>query len=183
MFHRIETLINNKQSSDDYDIFQNAHSFTFRQYFENLNNENFEFDTISFSFSSTSLFRAYEFSIKRFSFQTSFFEKVLQQKKQREKFFLIHLILNLYFERTKKFRANYVKLKKMLQIIEKTFTKKQKNSMLNLSLKLNIFKRQIKRHISLLRVFRKIITIIIEKQLSLAARKKSARRQKIERLF
>ena len=97
---------------------------------------------------------------------------MLQQEKQRKKFFLIHLILNFYFEKTKNSRANYVKLKKMLQIIEKTFTKKQKNSMLNLSLKLNIFKRQIKRHIFLLKMFRKIITIIIEKQSSLATRKK-----------
>ena len=96
---------------------------------------------------------------------------------------MIHLILNLYFEKTKKSRANYVKLRKMLQIIEKTFTEKQKNSILNLSLKLNIFKRQIKRHISLLKVFRKIITIIIEKQSSFAIRKKRIRRQKIERLF
>ena len=96
---------------------------------------------------------------------------------------MIHLTLNLYFEKTKESRANYVKLREMLQIIEKTFTKKQKNSMLNLSLKLNIFKRQIKRHISLLKVFRKIITIIIEKQSSFAIRKKRIRRQKIERLF
>ena len=71
----------------------------------------------------------------------------------------------------------------MLQIIEKTFTKKQENSMLNLSFKLNIFKRQIRRHISLLKNFRKIITIIIEKQSSFATRKKKIRRQKIERLF
>ena len=55
--------------------------------------------------------------------------------------------------------------------------------MLNLSLKLNIFKRQVKRHISLLKVFRKIITIIIEKQSSFAIRKKRIRRQRIERLF
>ena len=46
--------------------------------------------------------------------------------------------------------------------------------MLNLSFKLNTFKRQIKRHISLLKMFRKIITIIIEKQSSLATRKKNS---------
>ena len=165
-------MINKKQSNDDYDILQNVHSFILRQYLENLNSENFESDTIFFAFSSTSLSRAYEFSIMRFSFQTLSFEEMLQQEKQSEIFFLIHLILNFYFERTEKFRANYVKLRKMLQIIEKTFTKKQKNSMLNLSLKLNIFKRQIKRHIFLLKMFRKIITIIIEKQSSLATRKK-----------
>ena len=65
---------------------------------------------------------------------------MLQQKKQRENFFLIHLILNFYFKKIKIFRTNYVKLKKMLQIIEKTFKNKQKNSILNLLFKLNIFK-------------------------------------------
>ena len=51
-----------------------------------------------------------------------------------------------------------------------------------LSLKLNSLKRQIRRHVSLLKLIRKTLSIIIEKQSSLVVRKKEKRKQRIERL-
>ena len=129
-------------------------------------------------------FRRFQYLVHtNFRFKHHFLKKMLQQKKQLKKSFLIHLILNFCFEKTKKFRTNYVKTRKILQIIEKTFTKTQRNSMLNLSFKLNIFKRQIKRHIFLLKMFRKIITIIIEKQSSFAIRKKKFVDKKLNDYF
>ena len=105
----------------------------------------------------------------------------MQQKKQQNFFFDTFNFRFLFWKKNKKFSSELYQIQKMLQIIEKTLTKKQNNLMLNLLFKLNIFKRQIKRHIFLLKIFKKIITIIIEKQSSFAIKKN--RRQKTKQLF
>ena len=97
----------------------------------------------------------------------------------------VHLTLSLYFERTEKSRTDYVRLREILQLTEKVFSDflKDLKTTHNLSLKLDILKRQIRRHMSLLKLHRKTLTVVVKKQSSLIARKKEKRRrQKIERL-
>ena len=50
-------------------------------------------------------------------------------------------MLDLYFEKIDKFRVDYIKLKKILQLIDQKFSNSQKNFVQNLSLKLNSLKR------------------------------------------
>ena len=147
-------------------------------------------DSIFVSFTSRissfiSYFTTYHFSFERSSSQTSFFEEMMQHEEQKWISSSIHLTLNLYFERTKKSRTNYVRLREILQLIEKIFSDFLKNLKIihNFSLKLDTLKRQIRRHMSLLKLHRKTFTVVVKKQFSLIARKKEERRrQKIERL-
>ena len=97
----------------------------------------------------------------------------------------IHLALGLYFERTGGSRADYVKLREVLQLTEEpnSETVSDERLMASLPLKLDSLKRQVRRHIPLLELHRKALTVIVEKQPSLAARKKGQRsRQRIQRL-
>ena len=83
---------------------------------------------------------------------------------------------------------NFVQLKEIFQL-KKSFANDEKKNLTknndeniidliqNLSLKLNILKRQIRRHISLLILHHKAFKIIIEKQSSLIAREKDKRRR------
>ena len=70
-----------------------------------------------------------------------------------------------------------------MQLIDQKFSNSQKNFIQNLLLKLDNLKCQIKRYISLIKVFRKTISIIIEKQLSIATRKKKLDVKKLRNLF
>ena len=177
--------------NNDYDIFQNFHSFILRHYLTNLSNDNDnDNDSIFVSFTSCissfiSYFTTYHFSFERSFSQTSFFEKMMQHEEQKWISSSIHFVLNLYFERTKEFKTNYVRLKEIFQLIEKVFSDFLKNLKIihNFSFKLDILKRQIRRHMFLLKLHRKTLTIVVKKQFSLIARKKEKRRrQKIERL-
>ena len=78
----------------------------------------------------------------------------------------------MYFEKTKNFRANYVKMRKILQIIKKSFYNND-DFLRDLLFKLNILKRYVRRHISLLKLFWKFLKIVIEKQSFLSERKKN----------
>ena len=184
--------------SDDYDILQNLQSFTLRHYFADLqsdsdsdnDNDNDTFISIISTFTLVS--RVYE-SFFEFSslFETLSFKVIKQQKKKNIISFSLHLALSLYFERIERSRAKYVKLRKIFQLFlrsRKSFSTSTKEEMKidfisTLLLKLNSLKRQIYRHISMLQLMRKTLSIIIEKQLSLVARQKNQRqRQRIERL-
>ena len=131
----------------------------------------------------TSISRVYEFFFKRSFFFISSFEEIKQQKNKSKKSLLIQLIIDLYFEKTKNFRANYVKMRKILQMIKKNFHNND-DFLRNLSLKLNILKRYVRRHISLLKLLRKILKIVIEKQSFLNERKKNQNinKQRFERM-
>ena len=109
--------------------------------------------------------------MKRSLFFIFSFEKIKQQKNKSKKSSLIQLIIDLYFEKTENFRANYVKMRKILQMIKKDFYNNN-DFLRNLSLKLNILKRHVRRHILLLKLLRKILKIVIEKQPFLNERKK-----------
>ena len=75
--------------NNDYDIFQNFHSFILRHYLTNLSNDNDnDNDSIFVSFTSCissfiSYFTTYHFSFERSFSQTSFFEKMMQHEKQK----------------------------------------------------------------------------------------------------
>ena len=97
----------------------------------------------------------------------------------------VHLALGLYFERTGGSRTDYVRLREVLQLTEEAFpdSLKDEKTTHTLPLKLDTLKRQIRRHMPLLKLHRKALTVVVEKQPSMAARKKGERRrQKIERL-
>ena len=116
--------------------------------------------------------RVYEFILKRPFFFIFSFKKIRQQKNKSKKLLLIQLIIDLYFEKTKNFRANYVKMRKILQMIKKDFYNND-DFLRDLLFKLNILKRYVRRHISLFKLLRKILKIVIEKQSFLNERKKN----------
>ena len=116
------------------------------------------------------IFRAYELFIKRLFFSTLFFEKILQIENRVKTLLFIHLVINLYFKKIEKSRANYVKIQKILQLIEKAFYN-DNNFINNSLLKLNSLKQYFCRHISLLKLFWKFLLMIIKKQLFLTTKK------------
>ena len=63
-------------------------------------------------------------------------------------------------------------MRKILQIIKKKFHNNN-DFLRNLLFKLNSLKHYVQRHISLLKLFRKILKIVIEKQSSLNEQKKN----------
>ena len=166
---------------------QDFQSLIIRQYFENLSSEfEFEIEDVVSSFAwitSTFISIAYQSFIERVS--SSFddsnenIEHEIDQDAISSSF---HLTLSLYFERCEESRAKYVKLREVLQLRKFFSDFDHIDSAKTLSLKLNSFKRQIRRHVSLLKLTRKALSIIIEKQSSLVARKKGERKQRIERL-
>ena len=170
---------------------QDSQLLTLRNYFADFqsdNNDNSDDDEFSSTFSiifSTSFSKTYEFFLFRSSSKTSSFERVVQHEEKNIMSFSIHIILNLYFEKTENSKTNYVKLRKILQLT-KNFNLEvidDERFMTNLSLKFDNLKRQVRRHIFLLKFHRKIFTIVIKKQSSLTTRKKKQRnRQKIEKL-
>ena len=128
-----------------------------------------------------SFFRVYESFLKRsFSFIFSF-EKIKQQESKLERLSSIYLTIDLYFEKTKGFRTNYVKMRKILQIIKKSFHNND-DFLRDLSFKLNGLKRHVRRHISLFKLLRKTLKVVIEKQSSLNEQKKSQNKQRFERM-
>ena len=137
------------------------------------------FRNIRFDFSSLRIF------FDRSFFSTSSFEKILQRKNKTKKSSFTHLIIELFFERIEKSRVNYVKMRKILQLIAKIFHNDDDNSIKNLSLKLNNLKKHVRRHIFMLKLLRKILSIVIKKQSFLTIKKKSAKKtvQTTYRLF
>ena len=162
---------NRFQFSDDYDILANSQFLQLRNYFQNLKNDNDD-DLNTFIVTFISISRVYEFFFERSPFFISSFEEIKQQKDKSEKPSSIQLIIDLYFEKTEDSRANYVKMRKILQMIKKGFHNSD-DFLRNLSLKLNILKRHVRRHISLLKLLRKALKVVIEKQSFLRERKKN----------
>ena len=92
---------------------------------------------------------------------------MVQQDEKTKKLFSIYLIIDLYFKKIKNFYTNYIKMRKILQLIAKNFYNNNdmflQDILQNLSLKLNSLKRYIRRHISLFKLYRKALQIIIKK--------------------
>lgn len=107
---------------------------------ENKNNTNISIFAISntttiniYEFKITFVFATIKFNVQNFLlksvehvfihycflFQTLFFEKIRQQENKNEKLSIVYLIFNLYCEKIELFQLNYVRLKEMLQFIEK----------------------------------------------------------------
>ena len=98
-------------------------------------------------------------------------------------FLSLHFVLRLWFEKSKDSRSNYVRFREIFQLA-KSLTKFYYENIHTLSLKLNTLKRQIKRHVLLLQLMRKTLSMIVEKILSFVARKKKQReRQRVTRIF
>ena len=115
--------------------------------------------------------RVYEFFLKQSFSLISSFKKIKQQKNKLKKLLSIYLIIDLYFEKTKNFRVNYVKIRKILQMIKKSFYNND-DLLRNLLFKLNSLKRYVQQHILLFKLLRKILKIVIEKQSFLNEQKK-----------
>ena len=77
-------------------------------------------------------------------------------------------------------RLNYARLRKILNLNNNI--ENENNSVLILSIKFDLLKKQIRKHIFLFRLMKKLLSIILEKQFSLSTENKSER-QRIERLF
>ena len=122
------------------------------------------------SFSAVLFFSS---SFSAFSF-TSFYEIIEKQNGKNIMSSSLHLILNFWFEKTECSRTNYSRLKKILR-----FVKFSTDDIDNLFFKLNSLKRQIRRHIFLLQLIRKIVTIVIDKQFSLFVEEKKRRKTRI----
>ena len=117
-----------------------------------MNNENdneFEIAIFFFVFTSISFSRVYEFSLKRSFFFISSFEKILQKNKKIEKFSLIHLIIDLYFEKIENSRTNYIKIREILQFIAKVFHNDTNDFVRDFLLKLNNLKKHVRRYTKL----------------------------------
>ena len=98
----------------------------------------------------------------------------------------LHLALGLWCEKSGCSRTDYVRLREVLQLQKPSATEQDADSTREdeildlLPLKLDTLKRQIRRHIPLLRLMRKPLTVVIEKQPSLPQGQKGER-QRIER--
>ena len=79
----------------------------------------------------------------------------------------------MYFEKIETFRVDYIKMREILQLIAKFFYNDDDNSIDDLSLKLNNLKKHVRRHIFMLKLLRKILSIVIKKQSSLTIKKKN----------
>ncbi|KAF6223757.1 hypothetical protein HO173_013218 [Letharia columbiana] len=102
----------------------------------------------------------------------------------------LHLALGLWFEKSGGSRADYVRLREVFQLSKPSAAgssmveegnEDSELDMHTLPLKLDTLKRQIRRHIPLLQLLRKPLTVMIEKQPSLPQREKGMQRQSIER--
>ena len=163
---------------------QNFQFVIIRNFFENLNdiefddNENNESQFFA-NFISYAFFTSYAFFIQSkkisFSFSTFSFEIVKKQKKNVLSFFL-HLALNFWFEKSKKSQLNYVRFRKILQLKKFLTNSKNDDIITNfqtntkyenviqfLLLKFDTFKKQVRRHISLLQLMRKTLLVIVKK--------------------
>ena len=96
----------------------------------------------------------------------------MQKKNKTKKSSSTHLIIKLYFEKIEAFRVDYVKMREILQLIAKVFYNDDDNSIDDLSLKLNNLKKHVRRHIFMLKLLRKTLSIVIKKQSSLTIKKK-----------
>ena len=102
----------------------------------------------------------------------------------------LHLALGLWFEKSGCSRAEYVRLREVMQLQKPSVNPSADPSAddeleptQTLPLKLDTLKRQVRRHIPLLRLLRKALPVTIEKQPSMAERKKGVRqRLQIKRL-
>lgn len=98
----------------------------------------------------------------------------------------LHLALGLWFEKSGGTRAEYVRLREILQLSQPSTGGNDEDDYLNpvqtLPLKLDTLKRQVRWHIPLLRLMRKPLPVTIEKQPSLPQRQKGVQRQIIERM-
>lgn len=105
----------------------------------------------------------------------------------------LHLALGLWFEKSGCTRAEYVRLREVMQLWKASphgvssdgDSDVSNNEILipiqTLPLKLDTLKRQVRSHMPLLQLMRKPLTVIIEKQPSLPQGEKKAERQRIER--
>ena len=98
----------------------------------------------------------------------------------------LHLALGLWVEKSACSRADYVRLREVLQLskasTEGEAVELNPSTVDTLPLKLDTLKRQLRRHIPLLQVMRKPLPVVIEKQPSLPHQEKGMDRQRIERL-
>lgn len=92
-----------------------------------------------------------------------------------------HLALGLWFEKSGCTRTEYARLREVLQL-QKASADEEGEELQSLPRKLDSLKRQVRRHIPLLKLLRKALPVIIEKQPSLPQRQKGLARQRIERL-
>ena len=102
------------------------------------------------------------------------------KKNKIKKLLFIHLIIKLYFKRIEKLRTNYVKIRKILQLIAKTFHNNNNDSIKNLLLKLNNLKKHVCRYIYMLKFLLNITSIVIKNQSVLKIKKKSQRKKRIK---
>ena len=114
------------------------------------------------------------------SISNDFDEKILfQHDDQNILFSFMHIVFNLKFKKSKNSRIDYAKLRKISRI-NKSFVENDINIDINYNddfihiilKKFDIFKCQIRRHLFLLQLIKKIIFVIIEKLLSFAKKKK-----------
>ena len=92
-----------------------------------------------------------------------------------------HIALGLWFEKSGCTRTEYARLREVLQL-PKASADDEDNDFQSLPNKLDSLKRQVRRHIPLLKLLRKALAVIVEKQPSLPQRQKGLDRQRIERL-
>ena len=98
----------------------------------------------------------------------------------------LHLALGLWFEKSGGSRADYVRLREVFQLLKpaaagESDTEEEISDIETLPWKLDSLKRQIRRHVPLLKLLRKPLTVVIEKQPSLPQQQKGMQRQRIER--
>ena len=98
----------------------------------------------------------------------------------------LHLAFGLWFEKSGNSRADYARLREILQIPKpsaENITPDLEDPTHTLPKKLDTLKRQVRRHIPLLQLMRRAIKVTIEKLPSLAEKQKGRRqRERIERL-
>ena len=196
-------ILQNSQSMIIRNFFENLND-TNSDDSDEKKNEITEFASFA-RFISFSIFYAF-FIFVQSSFSTFSFEMIQKQRKKNVLSFFLYFVLDLWFEKSDEFRSNYVRFREILQltkffadnvhethnehekkndVIKKLFANANvdyENVIQSFSLKLDIFKKQMRRHVLLLNLMRKALSMIIEKIFFFVVRKKKQRqRQKIIR--
>ena len=124
-------------------------------------------------------------------------EFVMQIEEFEIIFFTFHIALKLWCEKIELSRMSYVMHREIMSLLKTSTIEKQnenrfaselietlkENVIQNLFLKLNILKKRIRRHMSLFKIYRKALSMIIHKQSFIVAKlKKNHQRQRIERM-
>lgn len=96
----------------------------------------------------------------------------------------LHLALGLWFEKSGTSRLDYTRLREVMQLTQVPIVdaEAEDNPVYTLPYKLDSLKRQVRRHMPLLRLLRKPLPVTVQKQPSLSARNKKSDRQQLSRM-